>query len=77
MDELNILRTVAASTTILAAAMVAANMRSHNRCRLRDLHCRVYRLDGGRMRKQIITGDSEGDSSSNQYSWCVALAAKG
>lgn len=49
MDELVTLRTVAAWTTVLAAAMVAANVNARDRRRLRDLHCGVRCLDGGRL----------------------------
>jgi hypothetical protein len=63
MDELTTLRTLAACTTVLAAAMVAANV---NRCRLCNLHYRFPRLDGGWLvRKQNIPSDPECDPSFN------------
>jgi hypothetical protein len=78
MHELTILRTFAACTTILAAAMAAVNMNARIRCRLCDLLRRVYRLDGGRVvRKQIIPRDPERDPSVHQHPWRLALAAAG
>jgi hypothetical protein len=54
MHELTILRTFAACTTILAAAMAAVNMNARIRCRLCDLLRRVYRLDGGRVVRKHV-----------------------
>ena len=49
MDELTTLRTFAACTTVLAAALVAANITPRVTVAvLRNLHRRIHRPDGGR-----------------------------
>ena len=50
MDILIILRTFAAVTTVLAAALVAANLNARvTVARLCDLHRCLHRLDGRRL----------------------------
>ena len=45
MDELMILRTFAAATTVLAASLVSANLNARHRRRFHDVHRCLYRLD--------------------------------